>query len=611
MKIVQLLSQTHLTGAEAHAAVLAEGLRAQGHEVTLISDRWHLPTSIPFVSRPVHQARGWRRWREAWWLRRYLRAEKIDIVHAHSRAAVRIAWWATRGLPTALVSTVHGRQHFSWGKRLFDTYGERVIAVCGALKKHLLEDFHVRDSRVRVLGNPLVLPSADSVRAQASSPRRWLFVTRWTGPKGERAREFLNLLPEWMDNHPDLEMHLAGSPPEPRTPAARQWGDLQARYGPRLRHLGFVDQVEGIFPSYGLIVGGGRIALAAAALGKACFAFGEASTCGLLRPANLPSALFSNFGDIEPQAQDTPLRADLARREIEEFLRGQEPAPEDLALIAERVRREVEAETVVKDIVSIYQSARLLKRHPRPIPVLMYHQVTESPIDTPHRIFVTRETFRRHLWALRRRGRVALTFQDLLDFKQGRRPLSEFPRRPVILTFDDGYLNNLTLAAPLLKEFGFRAVIFLLADASLRANTWDQGAAPQVPLMTAPERRALFDTGVFEIGSHGFHHRRLPEMRDEEALHELRESARRLREEFGVKIPSFAFTYGDIDERSADLARRAGYDYAVNTDRGAVLLEEDPHAVFRINVFPEDGPAAITKKTSWWYRWRYYFKRGR
>jgi peptidoglycan/xylan/chitin deacetylase (PgdA/CDA1 family) len=616
MRIVQLLSQTHLTGAEAHAVTLVEGLIAKGHHVVLISDRIHLATRAGFVSRPIHAAKGlFARRREVAWLRDYILKEKIDLVHAHSRAAVRIAYRATRDTPAALVSTIHGRQHFSWGKRLRDHYGERVIAVCEALKNHLVTDFHMRPSRIRVLGNPIdrvTVPFLGHGVSQKGNCYPWLLVTRWTGPKGERAVELLQsvILP-LLEKHPGLLFDWAGTPPEIGSAAESVLKTCQDRFPTRFRALGFIDPLEDKFPEYALVLGAGRVALAATGAGIPCFAFGEAETCGVIRTSNLSAALASNFGDISPTTANEPLNLELTRRDLSGFLENERPTEEELNQIAMRVRDRSETAIVVHDVLEIYSSARLIKHHPRPIPVLMYHQVTDAEIETPHRIFVTAATFQKHLQTFRKHGRQTLTFLDLLDFKEGRRPWAEFPKHPLILTFDDGYENNLRLAMPLLKEYGFRAIIYLLADSALAKNTWDEGASPQVPLLTPKQRKELANSGVFEIGSHGFRHQRLPGMTEVEARSELHDSRKQLEAELGVKIPSFAFTYGDIDEHSAEQARRAGYAYALNTDRGGIHLEEDPHAIFRVNVFPEDGPGQILKKASWWYRWRYYWKRGK
>lgn len=605
MRIVHLLSQTHLTGAEVHALTLAAEMSVPEDRVWVISDALHAPTSAEFIARPIHGARGWRRWREILFLRRLIREHDIDVVHAHSRAAVRVAWWATRGTPAALVSTIHGRQPPSPGKRLFDFYGERVIAVCAELKKQLLRELGLRDERIRVLGNPVPLSERPVTRDPA---KPWLLATRWTGPKGERAREFLRqvALPAL---RADASRTLVIAAPDPTTQPelAKDWELWKREFGPRLVSLGTVGQLEKNLSPYSLVFGGGRVAIAALLEGLPVIAFGEAGTCGWVSIENYERARASNFGDMIDEAVSRPLEAVRIRADLP---RAQAADPDQLLALRERARADFEAARVTREVRAIYQSAVALRRHPRPIPVLMYHQVTPEPLQTPHRIFVTRERFREHLALFLRTGHTTLTFGELLAFKEGRRPWSEFPRKPLILTFDDGYRNNLEHAAPLLYEHGMKAVIFLLCDPGLNHNSWDAGEVPESPLLSPDERQRLRATGVFEIASHGFSHKKMTEMSDAEARHELAASKSHLEHEFRQPVHAFAFTYGAVDERGPELAREAGYAYALNTDRGALRLEDDPHRVFRINVFPEDSGARLRKKISWWYRYRYRWTRG-
>ena len=62
-------------------------------------------------------------------------------------------------------------------------------------------------------------------------------------------------------------------------------------------------------------------------------------------------------------------------------------------------------------------------------------------------------------------------------------------------------------------------------------------------------------------------------------------------------------------ERAAQAAQAAGYSYAVNTDTGAMLLEENPYSIFRVNIFPNETNFSLWKKTSRWYRKYYFWKR--
>ena len=108
MRILHALSQTELTGSEVYAASLARMQEAAGHEVFFVSDKLHVPAPGSFLSWPISR-RSWpQRIRNIRFLKTFLAEHRIDIVHAHSRAASWVCHWATRGGRSAYVSTVHG-----------------------------------------------------------------------------------------------------------------------------------------------------------------------------------------------------------------------------------------------------------------------------------------------------------------------------------------------------------------------------------------------------------------------------------------------------------------------------------------------------------------------
>ena len=74
------------------------------------------------------------------------------------------------------------------------------------------------------------------------------------------------------------------------------------------------------------------------------------------------------------------------------------------------------------------------------------------------------------------------------------RPL---PGRAVLITFDDGYLDFLTYAWPLLKSYGFSATVFLVTDEVGRSNSWDRVYGEEVPLLGWKEIRQPQDVGLF------------------------------------------------------------------------------------------------------------------
>ena len=86
------------------------------------------------------------------------------------------------------------------------------------------------------------------------------------------------------------------------------------------------------------------------------------------------------------------------------------------------------------------------------------------------------------------------------------------PRKPVIITFDDGYQSVCDHAKPVLDQSGFTATVFLVSQAIGKRNIWDlPKSTPIIPCMDETTCRRLLDDG-WQIGSHGLNHLRLPEL---------------------------------------------------------------------------------------------------
>ncbi|MBC7371153.1 MAG: polysaccharide deacetylase family protein [Bdellovibrionaceae bacterium] len=604
MRILHLLSQMQPTGAEAYAMTLADWQTDHGHDVWFISDRLHSKTRQIFTPMPVHAAKGLERLRSTRRLKEFIRENKIQVIHSHSRAASKLAYWATFGTKTALVSTVHGRQPISLSKKLLDIYGEKVICVCENLVTKLTTKLSMNPRKLRLIRNPLntaKLPFQETLNSEL----RIAWIGRFTGPKGERAREFLaNVAPRLLEKFPKLHIDMIGG-------EESLLGPREAH--PRIRIQSHLSNLDEELAKYRLVFAAGRIAMTALTRGIPTYAIGEYKSEGLVRTLNLSEVLRSNFGDIGDDGRATS-EIDLQKLgdEVFTFLENSTAFPvSERAELRRQMLHEFDQENVCVKVLNTYKSSYFVKNHPNNIPVLMYHKTPDEDLNSPHRIFVTKNNFRKHLKFFKAHGFTTVHFADLEEFRSGRRDFAEFPKKPLVLTFDDGYVDNLTNAAPLLKEFRFKAVIYLLADHGLTMNSWDHdGKEPLQPLMNEAQKRELLKFN-YEFGSHGFSHRKITEMNDAEAWEELTASKTKLENDFGVPVTTYAYTYGVTSPKAAELAELAGYNFGLNTDSGGLHIEEDPFAIFRINIFPEDGPAQLRKKTASWYRRYFYFKRGR
>lgn len=604
MNIIHLLSQNHLTGAEVYAKQLAEvQIHSLKHNVYQISNGFFAPTSAEKIQLDVETKSKIQFYKNVIWLREFILKNNIHVVHSHSRAAAKLAFYATLRTGTAHVSSVHGQQHSSFSKKLMNQYGQMIIAVCQNVRTHLLRDFGYKTARIKVVPNLISEEQfAFAEFKRESRPLKIAIVGRATGPKGVRTEQVLKAL--FSENFKEIEftVDLIGA-------------DLQhLRLSDEIKahlHSYDVPQITGeIYQRYDLVIGSGRVCMESLMAGRPTLAFGEACYLGLLAPHNLEAATESNFGDIHPDSSTPVLHESEFLHDIMAAVhvqRGERTL--DLQKLSEMTRLIYGSESVVPQVQRIYESAYFLKNHPCWFPVLMYHKVPDQELQTQHKIFVTKDNFRKHLEYFKRKGFTALTFSELALYRKGYVSFKSFPRKPLVLTFDDGYRDNLVNASPLLKEFGYKAQLFLLADKTIDHNNWDVGShEPAHEIVSGAERQDWKDS-AFEIGSHGFNHKKLTALSESDALDELTESKKALENEFKQQINVFAFTYGITTDNSRQLAQRAGYDYAVNTDSGGLLLEEDPYAIFRVNMFPNESTWSLFKKTSSWYRRYYYLKR--
>ncbi|MFA6243457.1 MAG: polysaccharide deacetylase family protein, partial [Candidatus Hydrogenedentales bacterium] len=153
----------------------------------------------------------------------------------------------------------------------------------------------------------------------------------------------------------------------------------------------------------------------------------------------------------------------------------------------------------------------------------------------------------------------------------------------VAVTFDDGYFDNLTNAAPVLSKLSIPAVVFIVTGRM--GGMLDHDSDPDTStLLTWEQARELQSMGV-EIGGHTVTHRRLTELTDSEQDVEIGECARHLKENLLAEFPIFAYPYGsafDYNVLSKDLTKRVGYSLAFSNRYGCVRPGDDPWELRRI-----------------------------
>lgn len=225
------------------------------------------------------------------------------------------------------------------------------------------------------------------------------------------------------------------------------------------------------------------------------------------------------------------------------------------------------------------------------LPVLNYHAVDGDPSPTS----LPPELFRMQMDILAIRGWRAVTFGEAVEILARHGPL---PRRTAALTFDDGMETVFTAAFPVLKERGFKATVFLTTGTEGNRVSWERDDSIKArPLMSKDQVRALHEAG-FEIGGHTRTHPHLTECDDPALESEIAGNRDDVASITGSPPRTFAYPYGDHDDRVVEAVRRAGYAGACTITLPGRKMRRDPYRVERFDVSRFSGHRGRLAKLS-------------
>lgn len=216
----------------------------------------------------------------------------------------------------------------------------------------------------------------------------------------------------------------------------------------------------------------------------------------------------------------------------------------------------------------------------KPVPILMYHNIGEPPEGARLRaLYVRTGAFGRQMLLLKLLGYRGLSMSEAMPYLRG-----EKTGKVVAITFDDGYLDTLEHALPILNTFGFSATCYVVSGRTGQYNEWDAAELKvQKKLMTDEQVRTWHAAGM-EVGAHSRSHPRLTKCTDEELQTELAGSKADLEALTGAPVTQFCYPYGDYDARVANAVRSTGYSASTTTTRGRALPGDDPLQLRRILV---------------------------
>lgn len=212
----------------------------------------------------------------------------------------------------------------------------------------------------------------------------------------------------------------------------------------------------------------------------------------------------------------------------------------------------------------------------QPVPILMYHVIGTPPVGAPNApLYVSRADFAGQVRWLAAHGFHAVTLERLYAAWERGAPL---PRKPVVLTFDDGYPQDVTAALPILRSQHWPGVLFL-----------------QIGNLV-PARVRTLQRGGWEIDAHTFTHPDLTTVEAARLRREVAGSRTWIRGVFRVPCDFFAYPAGRYDATVVRAVRAAGFRAAVTTTYGLASPRQGLYTLDRVRVNGGDGVAGLAAK---------------
>lgn len=213
------------------------------------------------------------------------------------------------------------------------------------------------------------------------------------------------------------------------------------------------------------------------------------------------------------------------------------------------------------------------------IPILMYHMVSEKKRGSKiNKLRVSPAKFRRQMQFLKENGYQSISFSDLVGYFKGG---SIDVKKSVIITFDDGYKDNYSNAFPILKEFGYKAVFFIVTGFIDEESLWNIGDKER--LINWDEIKEMFNAGM-EFGSHTVSHPSMVGCAGGKLFNEIGDSKRMLEKILGAEVVCFSYPFGKFDGEAKKAVRKCGYQTACSARMGKVSLGDDVYSLKRILV---------------------------
>jgi len=218
--------------------------------------------------------------------------------------------------------------------------------------------------------------------------------------------------------------------------------------------------------------------------------------------------------------------------------------------------------------------ATVMKSNNEGVPIVMYHSVVDIlPVSQSDGLKITKDNFAAQMKYLKDNDFRTLTMDEINDFLKNNKPI---PKKSVALTFDDGYEDNYSNVYPLLKSYGFKATVFVVA------KSIDGGAN----YLTSAQLKEMQQNGM-DIESGTDENVRLGNLTSDNQLASLKESKTILETLLNKKVNYVSYPFGSYNAQTLVDVNNAGYTLGLSRDGKWTYKTDGQFKLSRVYIGPK------------------------
>jgi peptidoglycan/xylan/chitin deacetylase (PgdA/CDA1 family) len=224
------------------------------------------------------------------------------------------------------------------------------------------------------------------------------------------------------------------------------------------------------------------------------------------------------------------------------------------------------------------------------IPIVTYHKISnqrEFGLTT-----ITPAAFKKQMYWLYENNFKTVTFQQI--YNNG-----IIPEKPIIISFDDTYKSVFDHAFPIMKEYDYNGVLFVISDFIGKINQWEAYPIQRKHLHAAKNEITEMQRAGFEIGSHCKSHKFLPYLKRKDIEAELLESKQVLEKIFNIKVLTCCYPFGGYNEKIISITDSAGYKFGVGNLKLTKKINRSKFSLQRRSIYSIEPISLFTKKVNY------------